>query len=114
MRRPHARGSLDVELGPDAACAAVRDVARATPRWRIREDDPAGRRLRAEARTRLLHFTDDVWIEVESRGAGSRVHVDSASRVGFTDFSTNARRVRDYLARLAEAIPEITAGRSAR
>lgn len=90
-------------LAPDAAFAAAREVARATPRWRIVEDDPAARRLRAEARTRLLRFTDDVWIDVEPRGAGCRVQVRSASRVGFTDFGTNARRVRAYLARLAAA-----------
>lgn len=106
LTHPHAAGSLDVDLNPDATYAAARVVARATPRWRLVEDEPALRRLRAEARTPLLGFTDDVWIEVASRGAGSRVMVRSASRVGFTDFGTNARRVRDYLARLDETPPE--------
>ena len=76
--------------------------------------DPMARHLRAEARTRLLGFTDDVWIQVAPQAAGSRIAIRSASRVGFTDFGTNARRVRAYLARLAESVPGTTAGRSGR
>jgi uncharacterized protein (DUF1499 family) len=96
---------LDLPLDPDAAFRAAIETARAMPRWTIVESSRAERSLRAEARTRLLRFTDDVRVRVEETPGGrSRVQVRSASRVGFTDFGTNARRIRDYLTRL-EAIP---------
>lgn len=94
---------LDVPLDPDAAFRAALETAHAMPRWTVLESSPAERSLHAEARTRLLHFTDDVRVRVEDASAGrSRVQVHSASRVGFTDFGTNARRIGSYLARLDE------------
>jgi uncharacterized protein (DUF1499 family) len=93
---------LELELAPDPAYRAALETARGMPRWRIVDHDAAGRRFRAEARTRRLGFVDDVevWIEPVS-GGGSRVRARSASRVGLTDFGTNARRLRRYLSALA-------------
>lgn len=93
---------LDLALPPGAAWRAARAAARAMPRWTIVEEDPAGGRLMAEARTPFFRFVDDVWIEVEGRlEGGSRVRARSASRLGVTDFGTNARRLRTFLERLA-------------
>lgn len=93
---------LDLALDPHAAYAAALEAARAMPRWRIITVDPAGRRLRAEAWTRMMKFVDDVIVWVEPAADGSRVHARSASRVGITDFGTNARRLRAYLRRVEE------------
>lgn len=98
---------LDLALDPATAWTAALEAARAMPRWRILDVDPAGRRIRAEATTAALRFTDDLWIEVEPAPGGSRVDVRSASRVGVTDFGTNARRIRGYLDRLAATAPRM-------
>lgn len=92
---------LALDLPPNAAFAAALSAARAMPLWRVVTEDPAGGRIAAEATTPRLKFVDDVEVRVEPAGSGSRVRVRSASRVGTTDFGTNARRIRAYLARLA-------------
>lgn len=96
---------LDLPLAPDRTYAAALAAAREMPRWRIVAERPALRAFDAEARTRLLGFVDDVRVVVtDAGGARSRVDVRSASRVGTTDFGTNARRIRDYLGHLARRI----------
>lgn len=92
---------LELPHPPVAAYAAALAAARAMPRWRIVAERPAEPAFDAEARTRLLRFVDDVRVTIQPAGPhASRVHVRSASRVGATDFGTNARRIRAYLARL--------------
>lgn len=93
-------------LDPDLAFRAARRAADHMPRWTIVGEDPAARRFRAEARTAALRFVDDVWVRVEPAPEGSRVRVRSASRVGVTDFGTNARRIRAYLTRLSRTAPD--------
>ena len=95
---------LALDLPPNAAFAAALSAARAMPGWRIVAEDAAGGRIVAEATTPRLKFVDDVEIRIEPAGSGSQVRVRSASRVGVTDFGTNARRVRAYLARLSTVI----------
>ena len=94
---------LDLELPPNAAFAAALSAARAMPLWRVVGEHTGEGRIAAEATTARLRFVDDIEIRVEAREGGSRVRVRSASRVGTTDFGTNARRIRAYLARLATA-----------
>ncbi|HYO45091.1 MAG TPA: DUF1499 domain-containing protein [Gemmatimonadota bacterium] len=96
---------LELELPPNAAYVAALSAARAMPLWRVVSEDPGAGRIAAEATTPRMKFVDDVEIVVEPTGAGSRVRVRSASRVGKTDFGTNARRIRAFLARLATAAP---------
>jgi uncharacterized protein (DUF1499 family) len=50
----------------------------------------------------LFGFKDDVVIRVRPLDAGSVIDVRSLSRIGGSDFGTNARRVRAYLRRLQE------------
>lgn len=55
--------------------------------------------LRASAVYRVgLVFKDDVTVVVDSASAGSRLHVRSASRVGYSDLGVNARRANRLLA----------------
>lgn len=96
---------LELDLPPNVAYVAALAAARAMPLWRIAAEDPVARRIAAEATTPRMKFVDDVEIVVEPVGAGSRVRVGSTSRVGITDFGTNARRVRAYLSRLATNAP---------
>jgi uncharacterized protein (DUF1499 family) len=52
------------------------------------------------ATTRWFGFKDDVAIRISPAGAGSRVDMRSRSRVGRSDLGANARRIREFLARL--------------
>jgi uncharacterized protein (DUF1499 family) len=96
---------LALDLPPNAAYAAALSAARAMPLWQVVTDEPRAGRIVARATTPRMKFVDDVEITVEPAGAGSRVRVRSASRVGISDFGTNARRIRAYLARLATSSP---------
>ena len=96
---------LGLDLPPNAAYAAALSTARAMPLWQVVSEDPGAGRIAACATTPRMKFVDDVEITVEPAGAGSRIHVHSASRVGITDFGTNARRIRAYLTRLATNSP---------
>ena len=53
--------------------------------------------LHAEARTRVFRFVDDVEFLLQEEG----IAVRSASRVGFSDFGTNRRRVESLRRQLA-------------
>jgi uncharacterized protein (DUF1499 family) len=55
--------------------------------------------LRAEARTRLLRFTDDV--EFLMRADAGHIAMRSASRIGLSDLGTNRRRLESIRAALA-------------
>jgi uncharacterized protein (DUF1499 family) len=76
------------------------EAARAMEGWRVVFEDDSLAVLQAVAETRLFRFKDDVVVEVRPADGGSEVHVRSRSRVGRTDFGTNARRIRAYLATL--------------
>ncbi len=94
---------LALPLDPGAAYELALETARAMPRWTIMTEDPARRRFHAEARTKRVRFVDDVRVWVEPEPAGAVLHARSRSRVGITDFGTNARRLRAYLRAVAAA-----------
>src|SRR5262245_11579104 len=92
-----------VPVGTDRAVAAVRSAAAAMPRWTQVKDD--GRSFGWEARTKLLGFVDDVTVDVVPEGASStRLRLRSASRVGLSDWGTNGRRLRAFVAAVDEQL----------
>jgi uncharacterized protein (DUF1499 family) len=93
---------LMVHLAPGPAFARALASARAMG-WTLVAADSAAGRIEATATTSWFGFKDDIVIRVEPDPAGSRVDVRSVSRVGESDVGTNARRIRAYLARLANA-----------
>lgn len=84
---------------PEAMRRAI-DVARAMG-WQVVASDAVDGRLEATATTSWFGFKDDVVVRIRPEGAGSRVDVRSVSRVGRSDVGANARRIREFLARLA-------------
>ena len=77
---------------------AVMETASSRARWTVTEADPRRGVLRAEARTLLWRFTDDVEVTVSLDGDGlTRVDLVSASRVGGADLGANARRIARFL-----------------
>jgi hypothetical protein len=68
--------------------------------WKIVAADPSRGVIEATDTTFWYGFKDDVVIRVRAEGAGSRVDVRSASRVGKSDLGANAQRIRRFLDRL--------------
>ncbi len=90
-------GPLDTPADRARVHAAARE-AMTRAGWRIVGDDAEAGRLEAIATTRWLRFKDDVVVRLRSRAeGGTRLDVRSKSRIGRSDFGTNARRIRDYL-----------------
>jgi uncharacterized protein (DUF1499 family) len=81
----------------------IRKVVSAQPRTVIVEEDASRMALEAYQKTPLLHFTDDATIEAMPLGSRhSTLALYSRSRVGYTDFGTNRRRARLWLAEIAK------------
>jgi len=65
--------------------------------------EPEALRIEATDTTLLFGFKDDVVVRITPQAQGSVVDVRSLSRVGGSDFGTNAKRVRAYLRRLSDS-----------
>jgi uncharacterized protein (DUF1499 family) len=92
-------GPLQIDLPPAHAFDRALAAAHAM-RWEIVSTDPMQGRIEATATTFWFGFKDDVVVRVTAAGNGSRVDVRSLSRTGQSDIGANARRVRDYLAKV--------------
>ncbi|MGZ4831187.1 MAG: DUF1499 domain-containing protein [Candidatus Angelobacter sp.] len=92
-------GPLHLDVPPaqafDRAVAAARGM-----KWEMVATDPAQGRIEATATTFWFGFKDDIVVRIAADGNGSRVDVRSLSRIGKSDVGANARRVRDYLAKV--------------
>jgi uncharacterized protein (DUF1499 family) len=92
-------GPLHLDVPPaqafDRAQAAAKDM-----KWDMVATDPAQGRIEATATTFWFGFKDDIVVRVGADGTGSRVDVRSLSRIGQSDVGANAKRVREYLAKV--------------
>ena len=95
----HSIAPLAISGDPDAAWQALVAHIESLPRFDIKERGEDY--LRAEARTRLLRFVDDV--EFSLRAGEKQIAMRSASRVGYSDLGTNRRRLETIWEALAEA-----------
>lgn len=68
--------------------------------WDVVARAPAEGRLEAVETSEWFGFRDDVVVRIRADGAGSRIDIRSKSRVGESDLGVNARRIRDFIARL--------------
>lgn len=80
----------------DAAMHAVNRL----PRWQLVGYREEAGEIRAEVRTRLWRFVDDVTIRVTADNVQTLVSVKSASRMGRGDFGQNARNIRTFFGEL--------------
>jgi uncharacterized protein (DUF1499 family) len=91
------------DLPPARAFERSRSVAQQMG-WNIVDEDPAEGRIEAIATTRWFGFKDDIVLRIApAAGTGSRIDIRSVSRVGKSDVGTNARRIRAFLRKFAEA-----------
>jgi uncharacterized protein (DUF1499 family) len=91
---------LRVAQAPAEALQRAAEVARGMG-WQVAAVDAAEGRLEATATTAWMGFKDDIIVRVRPDGTGSRVDVRSVSRVGRSDVGANAKRIREFLAKLA-------------
>jgi len=87
-------------MAPDAAFARAEAAARAMG-WEIVATDATALRIEATATVPWWGFKDDVVVRLTPAGDGTIVDVRSKSRVGQGDLGVNAKRISDYLAKLA-------------
>lgn len=92
---------LTLALSPAEAFALALREARGMG-WEIVARDAAAGRIEATATTLWFGFRDDVVVRVTPADGGSRIDVRSLSRVGVGDVGANAKRIRDYLARIKD------------
>lgn len=88
-----------LELSVPQAFQRAERVARSMG-WDIVAVEPGELRIEATATTMLFGFKDDIVIRVAANGSGSRVDLRSLSRIGGSDFGTNASRVRAFTKKL--------------
>jgi uncharacterized protein (DUF1499 family) len=94
----HQIPPLAIQGDPAAAWSALIDQLQTAPSYTIVEQNDGY--LRAEARTRILRFVDDV--EFHLRPDQGEIAMRSASRVGYSDLGTNRRRLETLRQALAE------------
>jgi len=85
-----------VALVFDAALHAVDRM----PRWTLVSYQQESGEIRAEARSLIFRFVDDVVIRVIPQDASTVVSIRSASRIGRGDFGQNARNIRSFFEEL--------------
>ncbi|MFB6247254.1 MAG: DUF1499 domain-containing protein [Salinibacter sp.] len=90
------RVSTDYAVSADRLFARVQTALRDLGPVQM-QLDPDSMRAAAVYRVAWV-FKDDVAVAVEPTANGSRLHVRSASRVGYSDLGVNRRRVRRLLA----------------
>ena len=86
--------------GPPAAAYEKALAAAKALGWEIAAADAATGTIEATATTAWFGFKDDVIVRVRPSGTASVVDVRSVSRVGISDVGANARRIREFLAKL--------------
>jgi uncharacterized protein (DUF1499 family) len=90
---------IAIEGAPDAAWQALLDILEADRSITITASEP--HYIRAEARTRILRFTDDV--EFLLNREANRIEMRSASRVGYSDLGKNRKRMEQLRSKMQEA-----------
>ena len=87
---------LFIDLSAGASFDKALGCAR-TMGWKIVDAEKGEGRIEATDRTFWFGFTDDIVIRIIPNGAGSRIDVRSASRVGKSDLGVNAKRIRAFM-----------------
>jgi uncharacterized protein (DUF1499 family) len=95
----HAIAPISYRGPAEAAMARVAAIVGSMPRAKIVERKPTS--IRAEFRTRLFRFVDDVMFEIDD--AKKSIEFRSASRVGRNDLGVNRKRMETIRERFTES-----------
>ena len=85
---------------PPAEAFKKVDAAAMAMGWDVVARAPAEGRIEAVATSAWFGFRDDIVIRIRPDGAGSKVDIRSKSRDGESDLGVNARRIREFIAKL--------------
>ncbi|HSR54197.1 MAG TPA: DUF1499 domain-containing protein [Acidobacteriota bacterium] len=97
--------TLRLEIAPEEAFQRALASAQAMG-WSITWSNRDLKRFEAFDQTAFFRFADDVSVRVRAVAkGGSEIDVRSCSRVGQSDFGTNAHRIREFLNRLESPSP---------
>ncbi|MEC9347398.1 MAG: DUF1499 domain-containing protein [Pseudomonadota bacterium] len=103
---PHAT-SPDFAVPPTELMQAFHTLALAEPRVTVRDDKRTDLAATYVQRSKFFRFPDIVDVRVFPRGeAGSTLAIYSRAVYGIRDFGVNERRVRDWVGKLADALPD--------
>lgn len=94
----HYVAPYELVSGGAGAWNSVRSVVTSLPRTRIVAE--TGKYIHAECRSRIFGFVDD--LELALSDTDSVVAVRSASRVGYSDFGVNRKRIERLRRELIE------------
>ena len=86
-----------LSISPQEAIAFAADWLPERPRWKVSSFDIAGKKMHATHTTRFWRFVDDVHVQFEPHGEGTRIVARSQSRVGKGDFGQNSRNLRELV-----------------
>jgi uncharacterized protein (DUF1499 family) len=90
---------IELKVAP-AEAFRLADKAAMAMGWDVVARAPDEGRLEAIDTTKWFGFHDDIVVRIRADGGGSRIDIRSKSRVGRSDLGVNARRIRDFIARL--------------
>lgn len=90
--------------GVSQVCDAALHAVDRMPRWTLVSNQSESGEIKAEARSLVFRFVDDVVILVIPQGASTVVSVRSASRIGRGDFGQNARNIRAFFEELDQQV----------
>ena len=85
----HAIEPFRIRGGPDANLTLIRDEIASMPRWRI--VTATNNYIHVECKSRIFRFVDD--LELYLNPSNGIISIRSASRIGYSDFGANRRRV---------------------
>jgi uncharacterized protein (DUF1499 family) len=85
---------------PPAEAFKKVDAAAMAMGWDVVARAPADGRIEAVATSIWFGFRDDIVIRIRPDGAGSKIDIRSKSRDGESDLGVNAKRIREFIARL--------------
>ena len=88
---------------PPAEAFKKADAVAMAMGWDIVARAPAEGRIEAVATSAWFGFRDDIVIRIRPDGAGSKLDIRSKSRDGESDLGVNARRIREFIAKLKPA-----------
>jgi uncharacterized protein (DUF1499 family) len=88
---------------PPAEAFKKADAVAMAMGWDVVARAPAEGRIEAVATSAWFGFRDDIVIRIRPDGAGSKVDIRSKSRDGESDLGVNARRIREFIAKLKAA-----------
>lgn len=98
LENDHYVAPFELVRGKPGAWDSVRSTVSSLPRTRIVAE--SGHYIHAECRSRIFGFVDD--LELALDGASLVVSVRSASRLGYSDFGVNRKRIERLRRELLE------------